>query len=138
MAKPSPSNESLYESLVLAVATGSTIAAWCKRTGTGRTTASGWQREPKFAEDVAKIRKMLLDEAVGKFTKAVSDVADGMIKLAGSATSEATKLAAQKAVLEHLIQLTEFAELKNRVEEIERRLQEPQKGSKQWPSHSAG
>src|SRR3954465_14151765 len=137
MAKPHPSNESLYESLVIAVATGSTIAAWCKRTGTGRTTVSGWQREPRFAEDVARIRSELLNEAVGKFTKAVSDVADGMIKLARSATSEATRLAAQKAVLENLVQLTEFAEIKQRIEAIEQRLKEPQKGSK-WQSHSAG
>lgn len=114
-----PHNKSKYDALVMAVATGVSIIDWCKQTKTSRTTVSSWQRDPTFERDVATIRRQMLNEAVGKFTGAVGKVADGMIQLAESATSEPTKLSAMRSVLEHLVQMTEFAEVKKRLDALE-------------------
>jgi hypothetical protein len=127
MAKPNPENVSKYESLVLAVATGVSIADWCRKTRTNRSTASKWQMEPEFDQAVNAMRRRLLNEAIGKFTGAVCRVADGMVELAERATSEPTKLAAQKAVLENLVEMTEFAEVKKRLDTLEEWRRETQR-----------
>jgi hypothetical protein len=114
-----PHNKSKYEALVMAVATGVSILDWCRQTGTARSTVSTWQKDPDFERDVATIRRQLLNEAIGKFTGAVTRVADGMIQMAESATSEPTKLSAQRAVMEHLVQMTEFHEIKKRLDSLE-------------------
>jgi len=119
MAKPNPENMSKWDSLVLAVATGVSIASWCKKTKTNRSTASKWQTEPEFPVAVAAIRRRILDEAIGRFTSAVGVIADGMIELAQIAVGEPTRLAAQKAVFENLIQMTNFAELEARIAALE-------------------
>ena len=46
-------------------------------------------------------------------------IAREMIGLAKSAQSEPVKLAAQKSVLEHLVSLSEFGDLKARLEDLE-------------------
>jgi hypothetical protein len=114
-----PHNKAKYESLVMAVATGISIIDWCKNTKTARSTVSEWQKDPKFDRDVAAIRKQMLNGAIGKFTGAVEEMADGMIELGKKATSEPTKLNAQRSVFENLIQMTEFAEVKKRLDSLE-------------------
>lgn len=115
-----PHNKAKYDALVMTVAAGGvSVIDWCKQTKTSRSTVSTWQRDPKFERDVAAIRRQMLNEAIGKFTGAVGKVADGMIALAESAISEPTKLNAQKAVLESLIQVTEFAQIKQRLDTLE-------------------
>jgi hypothetical protein len=114
-----PQNKAKYESLVMAVATGISIIDWCKNTKTPRSTVSVWQTDAKFERDVAAVRRQMLNAAIGKFTGAVEKVADGMIELAEKATSESTKLNAQRSVFENLIQTTEFAEVKKRLDSLE-------------------
>ena len=122
MARPNPSNVSLYQACVLATATGESTVSFCKRTRVCRATVCKWQAEPAFDRDLERLRRKMLDQAVGKFSGAVTTIADGMIKLAMEAVSEAVRLAAQRSVVENLIQVSEFAELKTRLESIERKL----------------
>lgn len=119
MAGPTMSNIAKYESLVIAVASGVSVSAWCRTHKTARSTVAKWQSKPEFASDVQACRRRMLDRVVGKFKRAVNRAADGMIKLAASASSEATKLAAQRAVLENLVQIREFAELNQRLDDLE-------------------
>jgi hypothetical protein len=126
-----PQNKAKYDALVMAVATGVSVIDWCKSTKVARSTASTWQRDPKFDRDVAAIRRQMLNEAVGKFTGAVGKVADGMIELAESASSEPTKLSAQRAVMENLIQMTEFGEVKKRLDSLEEWRRENERGDSQ-------
>lgn len=114
-----PQNKAKYDAVVMAVATGVSISDWCKSTKTNRSTVSTWQKDPSFDRDVATIRRQMLDGAVGRFTGAVEKIATGMIELADSATSEPTKLSAMRSVLEHLVQMTEFAEVKKRLDALE-------------------
>ena len=108
-----------YGSFVAATAMGVAAAKWCRQTETAPTKAAKWQGEPRFTRDVQEFRGKLLERAVGKFTGAVNSVADTMIKLAGSALSESTKLAAGRAMMHNLIKITEFADLTRRIKVLE-------------------
>src|SRR4051794_36610598 len=101
MAMPHPKNRSKYDALVISVAAGVSISEWCRQSSTARQTVDAWTGEPTFLADVDVRRRELLTEAVGKLTAAIGDITEGMIALAKGAQSESTKLAAQKAVLEH-------------------------------------
>lgn len=122
MAIPHTNNKAKYDALVISVAAGVSISEWCRKGGVPRSTVDQWTSEPTFTADVEARRREMLVEAIGKFTAAVGEIAEGMIGLARGAESEATKLAAQRAVMGHLVELTEFAELKKRLDAVERRL----------------
>jgi hypothetical protein len=89
-----------------------------------RSTVLKWQADPAFPRDVERLRRRMLDQAVGKFAGSVSEIADGMIKLALDAASEGVKLAAQRSVVENLVAMSEFGEVKDRLSKLEARLEE--------------
>lgn len=124
MARSTHCNAEKYESLVSAAAMGVSPSKWCRQTVTAPATAAKWQSRPEFTKDVQAIRGKLLERAVGKFTGAVNSMADAMIKLAGSALSEPTRLSAQRAMMHNLIKITEFADLTRRIELLEEKQRE--------------
>jgi hypothetical protein len=69
----------------------------------------------------------MIDQAIGRLTAAIAEMADGMIALARSAESEPVKLNAQKSVMIHLRELVDQAETRERLERIENRLAEVDK-----------
>jgi hypothetical protein len=125
------SNRAIYESLVSAAARGVAVSKWCRQTATAPATAAKWQSKPEFITDVQEFRGKVLDRAIGKFTGAVNSMADAMIKLAGSALSEPTRLSAQRAMMHNLIKITEFADLSRRIEVLEEKQRERDEEEKQ-------
>jgi hypothetical protein len=124
-------NTAMYESLVSAAARGVSASKWWRQTVTAPATAAKWQSKPEFTTDVQEFRGKLLDRAIGKFTGAVNSMADAMIKLAGSALSEATRLSTQRAMMHNLIKITEFADLTRRIEVLEEKQRERDEEEKQ-------
>jgi len=120
MARSTSSNVTNYEFLVMCVARGFPVSEWCRKNKTAPSTVAKWQSESEFTRDVQEHRRGLLRLAVAKFTGAVNPVAAGVIELASSALSESMKLSAQRAMMEKLVKITEFAELKRDVESKER------------------
>jgi len=120
MARSTNSNAAKYESLVMSLATGVSVSEWCRQNETAPSTVGKWQSEPEFTRNVREFRQNLLHLAVGKFTGAVNPTADGMIKRAGFVLLEPTALSAQRAMMDNLAQITEFAELKKDVEVLRR------------------
>jgi hypothetical protein len=104
-----------------------------------RSTACTWTVLPGFRSDVARARAQIMDRAIGRLTGAVSEVAAGMIELAKAAESEATKLAAQKAVIATLIEVGDHTEIRAKLAQIDAQLEElgrersKQGGSRQFP-----
>src|SRR5271157_1315531 len=103
MARSTNSDAAKYKSLDRSMATGVPVSHWCRQTKTAQSTAAKWQSEAEFTSDVQEFHRKLLHLAVGKFTRAVNHVADGTIKLAGSALSEPTALSAQRAMMHNLV-----------------------------------
>jgi hypothetical protein len=100
MAKPNESNKSRYDALVLAVASGVSIAKWCRSTRTPRTTADLWVKEPDFRASVEAVRQQCRDEGIGVLTAAMREAAEGMVFLSKKSASDQVKLSAQRAILD--------------------------------------
>ena len=66
----------------------------------------------------------MLDQAIGRLTSEVGDMAAGMIRLGKRAESEAVRLQAQRSVITHLHDLIDHAEIKARLQKIECQLEE--------------
>jgi hypothetical protein len=131
MARSTNSDAAKYESLVMSMAKGVPVSDWCRLTKTARSTAAKCQSEPEFTSDVQEFHRKLLHLAVSKFTRAVNLVADGTIKLAGSALSEPTKLSAQRSMMQNLVKITEFADLEQRIKELEAKVKEKEEEEKE-------
>ncbi len=52
----------LFDSLVRSTASGESVAAWCRRTGTPRSTASKWQKSPQFEQRLEQARQSITDD----------------------------------------------------------------------------
>jgi hypothetical protein len=100
MAKPSESNKSRYDALVMAVASGISIAKWCRTTRTPRKTVDDWVREPDFRSNVEAIRQEFRDEGIGVMTAAIKEAAEGIVFLSRKSASDQVKLTALRAILE--------------------------------------
>jgi len=70
--RPQPRNVLVRESLVRSMASGEAVAAWCRRTGTPRSTASKWQADPAFHQDLERLRKALLNDGMGDLIRRVT------------------------------------------------------------------
>jgi hypothetical protein len=115
MAKPNESNKSRYDALVLAVASGVSVAKWCRSTRTPRKTVDDWMREPEFRAAVEGIRQQCRDEGIGVLTAAMREAAEGMVFLSKKSTSDQVKLSAQRAILD----VGSFETVQQRLKELE-------------------
>ena len=106
--------------LALAIATGRTVRAWAKEHDVPERTAYKWARSPEVCTQVKRIRRRAIDRAVGRLSRYASAAADQIAKLAKGAESESVKLQAARAVLADLMQVANYADLEDRIAELER------------------
>ena len=119
---PGPHPKNLINSLALAVAGGKRVAAWAKAHDVAPRTAYTWTKRPGFRAKVARLRRRVLDRAVGQLAAAAAKNAAEINKLATGAESEAVRLAAARAALADLIQVQRHLALEDRVAELEKRV----------------
>jgi hypothetical protein len=105
--------------LVLAIANGTSVAAWARGNNVPKRTAYRWSREPKFRAAVESCRRRAVDRAVGRMAKRVTWATDGIAKLAKSADSDSVKLSALRAILSDMMAVSKFTGLEHRVTELE-------------------
>jgi hypothetical protein len=112
--------------LAAAIAGGESVSAWAARQTPPipRRTAYRWSRLPDVRRAVESIRRRCLDRAAGKLARHATAAAETVAGLARSAESEAVKLAAARAVLADLMQVTDYSRLDERLAELERRVHE--------------
>ena len=111
-------------SLASAIANGYTVRRWADETGTSRRAAYTWSRSPECRKLVEEIRRRAIDRAIGKLVSRAAGAADRITDLSKDAMSEQVRLAASRAILSDLIAVENHADLKKRLTEIERRLNE--------------
>lgn len=122
MSKPTAANLAQREALVIAVATGTPVARFCKRAGIPRSTATGWTADPAFNRDVEAARSRILDRAAGKLMGSLERIAEGMIRLAESASSEPVQLGSMRAAFDTVLRLIEVSDLRRRIAALEESL----------------
>jgi len=111
--------------LALAIANGTSVAAWARGNQVPKRTAYRWSREPKVRAAVESYRRRAVDRAIGRMARRVTWATDGIAKLAENAESESVKLAALRAILSDMMAVSQFAGLEQRITEIEEQLHEP-------------
>jgi hypothetical protein len=122
---PSPENaQSRKTQLALAIAHGTSVAAWARKNNVPRRTANRWASEPKVRAAVESCRHRALDRAVGRMAKSVTSAADGIAKLAKDAVSESVRLAALRAIFSNMMAVSEFAGMEQRMIHIEEQLRD--------------
>jgi hypothetical protein len=106
--------------LALALATGSTVRAWAKARNVPERTAYKWARSPEVKKQVRRIRRRAIDRAVGRLSRHAAAAADQIARLAKAAESESVQLQAARAVLADLMHVANYAELEDRIAQLER------------------
>jgi hypothetical protein len=116
------------------MAQGTAAAAWARAQDPPipRRTAYRWAKDPRVKAAVESYRRRAVDRAIGRMAKRVTWAADGIVKLAKGAASEAVRLAALRAVISDLMAVSNFAGLERRMARIEEQLRE-QTGSPDRP-----
>jgi hypothetical protein len=117
-------NEHRFEQLAVAIASGSSVAAWCRKSGVPERTAYHWYADPEFQEKVAEHRNRIVDRAIGKLTAHVTKAVGQIAALAKGADSESVRLQASRAILAELISVSNWSDLDRRLKALEERNQE--------------
>jgi hypothetical protein len=105
--------------LALAIAQGISPKRWAEANNVSKSTAYRWAEEPDVKARADVIRRRALDRAVGRLSRRVTWAADGIVKLAHTADSEAVKLSALRAIYSEMIRVSRFGTLEERVTELE-------------------
>jgi len=108
-----------FDRLAVAVAGGQTIKAASATVGCAQQTAYHISADPDFRQRVAELRSEMTTLAVGKLSDAASQAVDTLRELLDPANEPSVRLNASKAILAALPTMTEFGELRSRIDAIE-------------------
>jgi hypothetical protein len=109
-----------FEALALAIATGCTIKKAAQQLGIGQRTAYRIAATDRMKTRVCQLRTQITSEALGTLTTAATAAANTLSQLLGESFEPSTRLNAAKAILGALAPLSEFAELRQRIDALER------------------
>jgi hypothetical protein len=128
----SENSQSRKKLLALAIARGTSIAAWAHKNNVPKQTANRWASEPRVRATAESCRRRALDRAIGRMTRHVAWAADQIAELATDADSQSVQLAALRAIFSNMMAVSEFAALEERMTQIEEQLRlRSQRGSDQ-------
>ena len=120
MSEPRP--QSQKTNLALAIAQGTSVAAWALENQVPKRTAYRWAREPKVRAAVESYRRRAVNRAIGRMAKHATWAAEGIVKLARGAESESVRLSALRAIMADMMAVSHFAGLESRMAQIEEQL----------------
>jgi AcrR family transcriptional regulator len=108
--------------LIAALAGGATVRAAARRAGISEATVYRRLRDPEFCQQVTAARADLIEGAMGRTARSMSAAASTLRKLL-KAPSDAVKLGAARALLEHGIKLRDSVDHERRLQALEQREQ---------------
>jgi hypothetical protein len=110
--------------LALAIANPTSVTAWARANEVPKRTAYRWADEPEVRAAVESYRRRAVDRPIGRTARRVTWATDRIAKLAKDAESESVSLTALRAMLSDMMAVSQFAELEQRITEIEEKLDE--------------
>jgi hypothetical protein len=122
LAENSPKSQK--PTLIHAIANGVSISKWARENKVPNRTAFRWASDPEVRAKAENARRRAVDRAIGKMSRSVNWAAMGIKKLADSAASEPVRLAALRTIFTNMMAVTEFANLKDRMTQLEEQLNE--------------
>jgi hypothetical protein len=108
-----------FEPLAVVVAGGQTIKAASSTVGCAIQTAYHISADADFRQRVGELRSEMTTQAVGKLSDAASHAVDTLRELLDASNEPSIRLNASKAILAALPSMTEFGELRERIDAIE-------------------
>jgi hypothetical protein len=117
---PKKRNDLLMESLALAVSTGGKIAPWARKNGISERCARTWCARPEFKRMVREHRRVVVDRVLGMHIRLAESAIETIGRLMKQAESETVKLQAAKGIIADLMNITNFAEIDERLSALER------------------
>ncbi len=112
-------NSKFFEPLAVHVASGRTIKDAAKLIKCAEQTAYNLSCDPSFRHRVAEIRSEITTRAVGRLADTAALAVDTLRELLGATNEPSIRLNASKAILAALPTMTEFGELRARIDAIE-------------------
>lgn len=112
-------NNGRFESLALALASGSSIKAASQTVGVSVRQGYRIASTDKMRSRVNEIRSEITREAVGQLTLGATKAAATLVALLDEAHEPSTRLNASKAILNALAPISELAELRSRLDQLE-------------------
>jgi hypothetical protein len=116
-----PRNENLRDHFALAIATGRSVSSWANENNVPKRTCYEWRSTDKFKAKVRRLRRRIIDRAIGRLVKQVTKAVAEMARLATEAKSEAVRLQAARAILGDLMSVMSTIDLEERITALEKR-----------------
>jgi hypothetical protein len=107
------------DQLVVALAAGCSVREAATQAGVSERTAFRRMNDVEFRKRLHEIRRVALEEAIGKLSAAGSTAVDTMLELLKPDVPVSTRLAAARAVLEFGTRLREANDFETRLCELE-------------------
>jgi hypothetical protein len=92
----------------------------CRAARVSKATEYAWLRQPTFRAAVATLREDLANRALDALKAAIGQAVETIATLAAEAASEAVRLAAARAIIEHVLKVRELEDIAGRLEAIEK------------------
>lgn len=108
-----------FEPLAVAVASGHSIRAAADVAKCATQTAYNISASPEFKYRVSEIRSEICERAVGRLADGATLAVDTLLELCDASNPPAVRATAAKSVLAALPVLSEYSELRARIDEIE-------------------
>lgn len=105
--------------LAMLVAAGSSVKDAAESIGISKSHAHHLSRTAEFRAKVSELRTEAIAGAVGRLSQAATLAVDTLIQLLGEQNDAKDRLNASKAILAALVPLSEFGELRARIEKLE-------------------
>lgn len=122
-----------FVALVAAVASGESINSAAARLKIAARTAFRWSSSDRFRDDVKDLQCRAIADATGRLTAESLRAVEALAELRDNGTSEATRLAAAKAILDRAVTFVEVTDLAVRVKELEKTAAETNKKTEENP-----
>lgn len=116
-----------FNPLAVQVAGGSSIKAAAAVVGCSSQTAYNLSASKEFRQRVAELRSEVTYRAVGKLADSASLAVDTLRELLDATNEPSIRLNASKAILAALPTISEFCELRSRIDALEGQNQQPLK-----------
>ena len=108
-----------FEPLAAAVAAGNTIKGSAELCGCSESCAYNLSCTAEFRSRISSIRSDITSQAVGLITQAATKAAATLVELLDPKYEPSVRMNAAKAILLQLGPLSEFGELRQRIDRIE-------------------
>ena len=112
------------EQLIGALLTHPSIEAAARAVGIGEVTAYRWMRDPEFIRQYREVRREGLRQTTARLQIAAAEAVTALAEIQRSGESESARVAAARAILEHAMRAVDLEDVQQRLDEIERKVNE--------------